>query len=202
MNRTQITMLSSMAGRDFIDALNRHVAWGLELLDLKDAIFDKKLIDLTIKEAEQAAAEIAGRGLQTYCLSSLLFGGFVEDGPKAFRRAHLDPLDHLLELAGTLRPVLVRLLVPETTHRSRLSNAVAYARSAHGWLFDLFAEAIERIQRAGYHTTIENEVGGCLLSSPREVRDFFSFLGPLVCVLYLGCSKYVANGYLSFIGGV
>ena len=172
--QTHITMLNSMASPDFTEALDRHVEWGLKFLDLKNAIFGKNLIDLSSDQAKTAAAEIDRRGLQTYCLSSTLFHGTVEDGRAAFRRENLDPLDHLLSLARILHPTKIRLLVPETRQRRQLDNAVAYVQKVHPWLFDLYSQAIERIDEAGFHTTIESELGGCIFSTPEEVRDFFS----------------------------
>jgi len=174
--QTQVTMLNSMASPDFTEALDRHVEWGLKLLDLRDAIYGKKLIDLTIDEAENAAVEIANRDLQTHCLSSPLFVGTVEDGRAAFKQNHLAPLDHLLQIARIFRPKKIRLLAAETSRRSQIDNAVTYVREAHPWLFDLYSQAIERIDEAGFHTTIENELGGCIFSTPEEVRDFFSLL--------------------------
>ena len=174
--QTQITMLNNMASSNFTEALDRHVEWGIEVLDLKAGIFDKKLIDLTIDEAKKATSEISHRELKTYCFSSLLFSGALEDGKDAFRQKNLDPLDHLLEIASILQPSVIRLLVPETEKRPQLDNAVSYVQENHGWIFDLYLEAIELVNKAGFETTIESELGGCIFSTPEEVRDFFSIL--------------------------
>ena len=174
--QTQITMLNNMASPNFTEALDRHVEWGIEVLDLKAGILDKKLIDLSIEEAKKAASEISQRELETYCFSSLLFSGSIDEGEDAFRRKNLDPLDHLLEIASILQPAMVRLLVPEIEKRPQLKNAVSYVRENHNWLFDFYTQAIESINDSGFHATIESELGGCIFSTPEEVRDFFSIL--------------------------
>lgn len=45
--RVRLTMLNSMAGRDLPEALDRHVQWGLEVMDLKDCLFGKAVMDLS-----------------------------------------------------------------------------------------------------------------------------------------------------------
>ena len=42
----------------------------------------------------------------------------------------------------------------------------------HGWLIPVYREAVDRIHRAGLSATIENEVHGCILSTPHEIVVF------------------------------
>lgn len=170
----ELTILNNMAGQDFLEALNRHVEWGIEILDLKTSILGKGLIELTVAEARAAAVEITQRGLQVYCLSSLVFGTVLEEGEESFARQHLDRVDHLISLAQIFRPTLVRLLPAQTNRRRDVTNAIAYVRQEHPWLLDLYADAIDRIHAAGFQATIENEVGGCIFSTADEILEFFA----------------------------
>jgi len=114
MAPVDVTMLNSMADRDFETALDRQVAWGVRVLDLKDAILGKRVTDLTIEEAEQAAGMIEERGLSVFCMSTNLFDAAFEVGEAAFRQDHLDPLDRVIEIAKVLDPSLVRLIAAKT----------------------------------------------------------------------------------------
>jgi hypothetical protein len=172
-----LTILNSMAGPDFEQALDRHLEWNLKVLDLKDAVFGKGVADLSEGEAARAAALIERRGLSVFCLSTLLFEGVVEDGEEAFRSKHAAGLSRAIAVARALRPRLVRLLTPRSRRRSEFPNCVEYVRREHRWLFAAYAEAIDMLWQAGFRATIENEVGGCILAGPAEVRDFFGELG-------------------------
>src|ERR1041385_2634041 len=101
--KTRLTLLNSMADRDFDKALDRHVEWGLELLDLKDCVYGKSIIELSTEEAKRAAAAIESLKLAVYCFSTSLFSGEMEVGEKEFRRLHLDPLAKVLETARILK---------------------------------------------------------------------------------------------------
>jgi len=173
----RVTMLSSMAGGDFEEALERHAAWGIGMLDLKDGIFGKSVMDLTDEEAECAAAMIRDRGQETYCLSTGLFLDEVERGVEHFRARHLGRVGRAIEIARVLRPRFVRLLAASTERRAELADSARYLRREHPWLLDLYREAIETITDAGFEVTVENEVGGCILSRPAEVAGFFDALG-------------------------
>jgi hypothetical protein len=173
----QITMLNSMTGGEFEPALDRHVAWGIGVLDLKDAIFGKGIADLTDAEADTAARMIQVRGLSVYCLSTGLFFDDVEKGEAVFRRDHLAKLDHVLALADTLRPTFIRLLAARTTRRRQIDDSFRYLQSEHPWVVDVYGEAVDRIAASGFRATIENEVGGCIFAHPQEIRAFFEKLG-------------------------
>lgn len=182
----EVTILSSMAGREFEQALDQHVSWGIRILDLKDAIFGKNIIQLTEEQAEGAAELIHKRHLSVYCFSTGLFHGDIELGEARFVEDYLDKLDHLMELADILQPDMIRLLSARTSRRAEIENSVEYIRANHPWLITLYAEAIHRIYESGFDVTIENEVGDCIFSNPEEIINFFEELdcGEEVCLTW------------------
>jgi len=175
--KTRLTLLNSMADRDFDRALDQHVAWELDLLDLKDCIYGKSITELNSEEAGRAAEAIAERKLSVYCFSTSLFSGEMEVGEAEFRKRHLDPLANVLTTAKILKPHCIRLIAAQTARRKDFSNAVSYMREHHAWLLPLYAEAVEQIHSAGFRTVIENEIAHSIFSTPREMREFFSALG-------------------------
>ena len=122
------TMLNSMADADFETAWDRHVAWGLRHLDLKDSIFDKGVVELSDAVARHAAELIAARGLSVCCMSTQRFYGDVEVGESAFCKAYVEPLERAIEIAAVLWPSLFRLLSARTRRRAQLSDSIAYLR--------------------------------------------------------------------------
>src|SRR5207237_198766 len=84
--------LNSMADRDFDRALDQHVAWELELLDLKDCVYGKSIAELNRDEAGRAAEAITRRKLSVYCFSTPLFSGEMDVGEKECRRRLFDRL--------------------------------------------------------------------------------------------------------------
>ena len=176
-NRCQLTMLNSMGGRDFAQALDRHVEWGIRILDLKDSIFGKGVIDLTDEELPRAKLLIDQRGLRTYCLSTALFHGEVEQGNEAFVRESIAKVDRAIEIARVLRPRFIRLLAAQTRSRRQITHTTQYLRANCPWVIPAYRAAVERIHAAGFEATIENEVGGCIWSRPQEVLSFFDELG-------------------------
>ena len=163
-------MLNGMASPDFEEALDRHASWGVRYLDLKDCIFGKSITQLEPLEISRARDLIRQSDLQVYCLSTGVLGGEIEKGEEICR-TQLDDLDRALAAAIELRPRFIRLLAAQTTERGRLSNAIPYVRDRHPWLIDLYREAIDRIQAAGFEPTIENEVDRCIVSSAEEFLD-------------------------------
>ncbi|MCZ7648572.1 MAG: TIM barrel protein [Planctomycetota bacterium] len=172
----ELTILNSMAGRDFEAALDRHAAWNLKQLDLKEAVYGKKITELSEAEAERAQRAIAARGLRVYCFSTTLFAGAVEEGEGAFREQHLGPLKATLAAARILRPKLIRLIDAKPAEKPAGADALDYLRSRHAWIFECYAEAVDAIAEAGFQTTIENEPGG-FLDSPAAIARFFDGLG-------------------------
>lgn len=173
MAKIKLTLLSNMLGQDFIQALDQHVALGLTVLDLKTEIFGKQLIDLSNAEAERAAQLIAARNLSVYCFSSVLFYDDVELGEAAFRDNHLAKVDRLLELADILKPQLIRLLAAKSKRRSDFPSIHEYVLETCPWLIPMYREAIAKIHRRGFQATLENEVHGCIFSTPEEILAFF-----------------------------
>jgi hypothetical protein len=176
MPGTEITMLNSMASRDFEAALDLHVKWGVRVLDLKDCVFGKSVVELDEAEAGRAAEMIRARGLSVYCLSTGIFWDNVEKGESAFREKHLPAVDRALAVARGLNPAWIRLLAPGTERRAEVKDAVALVRKEHPWLITLFREAIDRIASAGFRAIIENERTPCILATPDETLDFFAAL--------------------------
>ena len=85
-----ISILNSMAGSSFEIALDQHVLWGINYLDLKDCIWGKSIVELTVDEARKAAQIIKRRSLSVYCLSTVLFDGDVELGQSYFQSNYFD----------------------------------------------------------------------------------------------------------------
>ena len=177
MAGTKLTLLNNMAAAAFEDALDRHVAWGLEVLDLKAGIFGRGIVDLTDEEAERAADLIRARNLSVYCFSTELFSRDIELGEREFRENHLGKIDRTIEIAEYLRPKVIRLLSARTSRRAEIEDSIPYIRAEHPWLIPLYAEAVDRLHRAGYKATIENEVPQNIFSTPGEILDFFEALG-------------------------
>ncbi len=172
----QLTMLNTMASDNFVRSLDRHLDYGMRILDLKDWIFGKRIVDLTVEEAGRARDLADERGLSVHCFSTQLFEPEVELGETVFRSKHLDKVSQTIEIARILAPRMIRLLAAQTAHRSAIQDSVTYLRTEHPWALPLYGEAIDRIHAAGFHTTIENETGQCILSRPAEILDFFGEL--------------------------
>jgi sugar phosphate isomerase/epimerase len=165
-----------MAGQDFEAALDKHVAWGIKVLDLKNEIFGKELVDLTDDEARRADELIRQRALSIYNFSTTFFFADVTQGEAWFKSQYLDRIERLLQIADILNPTMIRLLGAKIAHRTETSNCIEYLSQNHPWLIQQYQEAIDRIASAGYQVTIENETGTCILSDPTEVNDFFTLL--------------------------
>lgn len=172
-----LTVLNSMAGRNFERALEQHLIWGLSALDLKDCVLDKRVTDLRDFELEQVAAMTEDRDLTVYCLSTNLFDDEVENGEAAFAERHLKPVERVIRIAEVLDPNLVRLIAPRSARRDETPDGVAYLKKMHDWVIPQYIEAVERIYEAGFRVTIENEARGSLLANAEEVLGFFDALG-------------------------
>lgn len=176
MAAAQLTMLNSMADRDFERALDKHAAWKLKWLDLKDAIFGKLITQITVDEARRAAEMVQARGLSVWCFSTTLFADKIEKGEAHFRAQHLAPLAQTLEAARILKPTFVRLIVAQSAERKTFANSAVHVRQRAPWLYELYREAIGQIHAAGFKATIENEIDGSLFAHPVEIIDFFEEL--------------------------
>ena len=126
LNMIQLTMLNAMAGGDFAAALDRHVQWKLKLLDLKDGIFGRGIVDLTDEQAQCAAAMIRHRGLDVYCFSTGIGYGDIEAGEQAYRREFEGQVRRAIELASILKPRTVRLLAARTGRRAEIADSAEH----------------------------------------------------------------------------
>ncbi|MEK3722722.1 sugar phosphate isomerase/epimerase family protein [Paenibacillus sp. FSL H8-0034] len=171
--QTRLTMLNTMAGPDFIQAMDQFALWGLEVIDLKDHIYGKSISDLNADEAEAAAVVLKERNLQVYSFSSELFYDDIEKGEEHFRTHHFNRITRLLQAADTLKPTMIRLLAAQYKHRNTYSFSMDYIHEFAPWLIPLYQEAVDRIHEAGYHVTIENECHDCIWATPSEIISFF-----------------------------
>lgn len=173
----EITMLSSMADRDFSRALDKHVEWGMRFVDLKDGIFDRAITDLSVEEATIAADLIKQRGLSVYCLSTSIGDGDIEEGEKAFRQRFEPAIERILPVASIMEPTLVRLVIAKSSRLDGVENAISYVLDRHPWVVAFYQDAISAIRNFGFPVTLENETRGCLVSNPREALDLFAAIG-------------------------
>lgn len=176
MAQARLTILNSMAGADFEAALDRHIAWGITDLDLRDAVYGHWLKSLPLAEARRAAAAIAARGLTVHCLSSSVFFGDIAAGEDPFRETHLPRLAHTIALAEIFEPTFVRIIAPQLSTRPSDDSAVDLTLREHPWVFDVIRDGVRRLTSAGFVTTVENEAGKCVLSHPSEFTRFFEVL--------------------------
>lgn len=172
---TKLTMLNAMAGKQFPEALDRFAAWGLEVVDLKDHIFDKSIVELTESEADAAAEELRKRDLGVYCFSTGLFHDEIEKGEAYFREHHLARVAGIVKCAERLRPTMIRLLAARYTPEGDADSIHTIRRKAP-WLIPLYREAIDIIHDAGFQATIENECHNCIFAEPSEIIAFFDKL--------------------------
>jgi len=171
-----ITILNDIVHSDFLTSLDIQKSWGIRQLDVRGGVFGKSFLDLNERETADAVEAIRARGLETYCLSSGLFFDDLEKGEAHFRERHLGQVDRLIEAANQFEPRVVRLLSARFGDRREVADSVAYIESRYPWLLSLYREAIDRIREAGHRVTIENEVHGCILSTPEEILAFFDAL--------------------------
>jgi sugar phosphate isomerase/epimerase len=177
MNRkVKLTILNSMAGSDFEQALDQHLEWGLHILDLKEAIFSKRVDDLLPQEAERAAQAIKSRNMSVVTLSTGIFYADIEQGEVPFRAQFSEKLARILDTAPILQPRNVRLLSAVSSKRSTFTNCADYIHDKHPWVISIYRDAIEKLHEAGFQTVIENEVHNTIFSNPHEIVDFFRAL--------------------------
>lgn len=171
-----LAVLNDMADRDFHTAVSRHREWNLKYLDLREAIFGKKVTDLTQEEAERTKQISNDAGLEVYCLSTGIFFGDVEDGERAWRERYTPMLDNALRAASALQPTFIRLMACQSRNRDITENTVDYLATDHPWAMDMYREAIDQIANAGSKPTIENEAKNCILREPTQILQFFDAL--------------------------
>ena len=173
--KTRLAVLNSMASREIEESLDIQKAWGLEVLDLKDAIFGKSIEDLGEEEAGRVSQLCRDRSLDIWTLSSGIFFEDVEKGSDAFQ-THLDKVPGLIRAAQILKSHQIRLLIARSSKPEPTGERLAKALKENSWLMPFYQEAVDQIAGAGFPVTIENEVHGCLVSSPDEALAFFEAL--------------------------
>lgn len=189
----QLTMLSSMADADFPTALRKHREWDIEWLDLRDAIYGKRLFALSRAEALDAKAQIDAAGLKVYCFSTAVFLEDIANGEQAMRD-QLKQFDTIIPAAEILQPKLIRVLGANLSTREEGRSSIETIVDHYPWVFDVYREAIDRIVDAGFIPTIENEAKGCFLRDPAEFHEFFSRLDRKAVGLTWDVQNHWANG--------
>jgi sugar phosphate isomerase/epimerase len=174
-NRPRVTVTSSVLGKDFSAVLDRHAELGLTDLDLKDEVFGRGVLDLSDAQVTDVRAQADARGLSVYCLSTVLLRDEIERGEEHFR-GDLTRVNRAIEIAGVLRPGLVRLIVASTSTRDPDTDLLDHLAKTAPWLLGFYREAISALNRAGFTVTIENEVDGCLFTSAKDATRFFGEL--------------------------
>ena len=196
MNYT-LSILNGMAGPEPESAMDRHLAWGLRSLDLKDGWFGTGVEHWTTEQVHRVAAAAEQRQMPILSLSSCMGRGEVERGEAAYR-ADLEPLDRLLASARILKPARIRLVAPSLARRTEVRDAAEELAANQAWLFPLLREAVDRLQETGATVVFENESGGTIFGHPGEVLGFFSALQrPQTRMIWdvgnwwhFGCSRY------------
>jgi len=178
-------MLNSMAGSDLAVALDRHVQEGLEICDLKDGIFGRRLEDLSHDQLRSLADEISARSLKTYCVSTSLGDKDLALGQERWRQVNSEVLDRVLSAAEILKPALIRVIAAKDTSRPQGGEGnMKRVLVQYSWVAAAYDEIIGRINTEGYDVVLENEAHDCIITSPEDVRDLFAALNPDYRVRY------------------
>jgi hypothetical protein len=170
---TQLTMLNSMASNDFEKALDLMKDWGVTALDLKDHIFGKRVLDLTIVEAEKVASMARERGQYIYCLSTTIFQDDLEKGEEQFTLIHEKRIEQVSIVASILKPKVIRVLSAQSSKRDSFEDSINYLEKEHPWVFNLYRLTIDRFHREGFTTMIENDPTNNIFGNPEEILRFF-----------------------------
>lgn len=168
-------MLNGMAGKDPDAAMDRHRAWVLPTLDLKDAWFGTGVEYWTTAQADQIAAGAQARRLTVGTLSSCLGRGDVECGEASYR-TELHALGNLIANARILKPGRIRLVAPSLARRHEVADAAVELTTHHSWLFPLLRETVDRLSETGATVVFENESPNTVFGQPDEVLGFFRAL--------------------------
>jgi len=169
-------MLNGMAGSDFEQVCRRHVELGLKWLDLKDGLWGQNINNLSLANAERAAAIAQQHGLGVFCFSTQLCHSNLADGEAAFRAKHLPTLAHVLKLAAILRPQRIRLISATLKPFPAAANVMDLVERQHAWVFDVYREMIDRLVAAGQTVLLENETPDVIFNHPDGIVRFFARL--------------------------
>jgi sugar phosphate isomerase/epimerase len=173
--KTQLTILNSMASADFEESMRLHREWGLHWVDLRDAIYGRRVEELDLATATEAKRYIDYLGLEVHCLSTNVFVEEVARGESVFRE-HLQTLEKVMECCAVLRPRMVRLNAADFAQRSADVNSVRAIKDEYPWLVEVYQEGIDMVAAHGIVPTIENEAFDTSLSKPEEFVEFFQWL--------------------------
>lgn len=173
---TELTILNSMADKDFDRAVARHKEWGLKWMDLKDSIYGQSIDKLDAATASRARDAIEAAGLKVYCLSTPLMHERIEKGERHFRDLHLDRIGEMAETVRILQPKFFRLIAGEFEGRRANESTIQTLMREHPWVIPAYREAVDRASDLGVGVTIENEWRNCILTSADDVLDFFDAL--------------------------
>lgn len=174
--RVKFSMLNSMAGSDFEKAAERHVALGLQGLDIKDGLWGETINNVSFENAQRAAEIARAHGLAIYNFSTALCHSNLADGETAFRKKHLATLDHVLKIAAILKPESIRLISATLKPFPVGEPVMAVVEREHSWVFGVYAEMVDRMVAAGVRVLIENETPGVIFNAPAGVVRFFERL--------------------------
>lgn len=173
---TELTMLAEMMDRDLEIAVTQLSELRMTQLDLKNHVFDRAIDDLDDERRERLAALLEKTGASVYCFSSTLGHRNINElGERHFRQEMANGIANMVETARTVRPGKVRLLSCWFDERGETADANALLEARAPWVYDAYREAIDQIEAAGLHATIENEPN-TVLSNPRETVTFFDRL--------------------------
>lgn len=175
MAKAELTILNSMASADFEESMRLHREWGLTWVDLRDAIYGRRVEELDPPQAREAKAYLDHLGLNVYCVSTNVFVEEVAHGEAAFRE-HLQTLRKVMELCAILRPRLVRLNAADFAERSADANSVRVIKEHYPWFVDVYRDGVDMVAAHGMVATIENEAFDTSLSKPEEFVEFFQWL--------------------------
>jgi hypothetical protein len=177
----QITILNSMAGRDFRLQLARCVELGLTQVDLKEEIWGAAVENLDAETAEKAAALLRERNLGVHCISSSLGWTDVSVGQDAWRATQNRVLDRILRITPFFNPKYIRLLgLRINAEQPSPYGSAAEVLAAHPWIAWAYSDLVRRITDAGCLACLENEAEHCALRAPEDVTVFFDALRPLI----------------------
>jgi sugar phosphate isomerase/epimerase len=173
--KTQLTILNSMASADFEESMRLHREWGLHWVDLRDAIYGRRVEELDLAAAREAKRYLDDLGLEVHCVSTNVFVEQVAHGEAVFRE-QLQTLEKVMELCAILQPRLVRLNAADFAQRSADANSVRVIKDHYPWLVDVYRDGIDMVAAHGIVPTIENEAFDTSLSKPEEFVEFFQWL--------------------------
>jgi sugar phosphate isomerase/epimerase len=167
-----VTVTNSVFGPDLAAQLDAQHELGIRHLDLKDALFGKGVIDLSDAEARAIVDQAGERGMDVYCISTVLFDDDAARGERHFAEQHVARIDEALRVARILRPRWIRVMAAQSSGRAE-GQPLAEHLETIPWLVDAYREVIARVEAAGFATILENEIDHGILRNPDDVDTLF-----------------------------